>query len=145
MLSKLIIAIVMAALGFLFIEFSTSSLGLFSKPNEAIAFSATLATQLYLGLVALFFVAIFIATQASESASVPSNSNREKGKVKWFNVSKGYGFITTDTGDDVFVHFRSIEGDGQKRKALREGQSVEFIVTTGEKGPQAEKVAILKK
>jgi len=61
--------------------------------------------------------------------------------VKWFNVSKGYGFVTRKTGEDIFVHFRSIQGEG--RRVLREGQAVEFTVTEGDKGPQAEDVDTL--
>ncbi len=63
---------------------------------------------------------------------------RETGKVKWFNANKGFGFITRDNGDDVFVHFRSIRGKG--RRSLQEGQQVEFVLTQGEKGAQAEDV-----
>ncbi len=59
----------------------------------------------------------------------------EKGKVKWFNATKGYGFITREGGSDVFVHFKSIVGEGYK--SLNEGDSVEFEVEDGSKGPQA--------
>ena len=57
------------------------------------------------------------------------------GTVKWFNAEKGYGFITSDAGEDVFAHYSAIQGDGFK--ALEEGQKVSFEVTTGERGPQA--------
>ncbi len=57
------------------------------------------------------------------------------GTVKWFNESKGFGFISTDSGDDVFVHYSSISGDGFK--SLLEGDSVSFEVETGDKGPKA--------
>ena len=61
------------------------------------------------------------------------------GKVKWFNESKGYGFIEPDGGGrDVFVHFSAIQGDGYK--SLSEGQVVEFEIIQGEKGPQASNV-----
>lgn len=60
------------------------------------------------------------------------------GKVKWFNDAKGYGFIEQESGQDVFVHFSSIQGDGFK--TLAEGQSVEFDIIQGEKGPQASNV-----
>ncbi|PCJ34357.1 MAG: cold-shock protein [Cellvibrionales bacterium] len=63
------------------------------------------------------------------------------GTVKWFNADKGYGFIEQENGPDVFVHFRSIVGDGFK--SLNEGQRVEFDVTQGQKGPQAENVTPL--
>lgn len=65
-------------------------------------------------------------------------SNRENGTVKWFNESKGYGFISRGDGSDVFVHFRAIRGNGFR--TLVDGQKVEFSVTQGEKGPQADDV-----
>jgi CspA family cold shock protein len=61
-----------------------------------------------------------------------------KGTVKWFNGTKGYGFITPEEGRDVFVHFSAIQGDGFK--SLDEGQQVEFEIVNGPKGQQAEKV-----
>ena len=57
------------------------------------------------------------------------------GKVKWFNAEKGYGFITTDEGNDVFAHFSNINKDGFK--TLEEGEAVSFEVVDGDKGPQA--------
>ena len=68
-----------------------------------------------------------------------NNSQRESGSVKWFNASKGFGFITRDSGDDIFVHFRSIRGEGHR--VLRDGQRVEFAISQGDKGLQAEDVA----
>jgi CspA family cold shock protein len=65
-------------------------------------------------------------------------SEKEQGTVKWFNGAKGYGFIERESGDDVFVHFSAIVGDGFRN--LDEGQRVEFVVTQGEKGPQAQDV-----
>jgi CspA family cold shock protein len=62
------------------------------------------------------------------------------GKVKWFNNSKGYGFIEQENGEDVFVHFSAIQSDGFK--SLDEGQTVEFEVTKGPKGLQAQNVTI---
>lgn len=70
-----------------------------------------------------------------------SKANREQGSVKWFNSSKGYGFITRDQGDDVFVHYRSISGKGHR--SLYEGQLVEFSVSDGDKGLQADDVKVL--
>ncbi|RRD63528.1 cold-shock protein [Fretibacterium sp. OH1220_COT-178] len=61
-----------------------------------------------------------------------------QGTVKWFNESKGYGFITADEGKDVFVHYSAILGDGFK--TLAEGQKVSFEIVNGEKGPQAANV-----
>ena len=64
-----------------------------------------------------------------------------KGTVKWFNVTKGYGFITRSNGQDVFVHFSAINAAGYK--SLQENQKVEFTVTAGPKGPQAQDVTVL--
>ncbi|KGE16467.1 cold shock domain-containing protein [Paenibacillus wynnii] len=64
-----------------------------------------------------------------------------KGTVKWFNAEKGYGFLQVDGGEDVFVHFSAIQGDGFK--TLDEGQAVEFDVTDGNRGPQAANVTKL--
>jgi CspA family cold shock protein len=63
----------------------------------------------------------------------------EKGTVKWFNGAKGYGFITREGGEDVFVHFKAISGDGYK--TLKEGDKVEFDVERGPKGLQAANVS----
>ncbi|TMV48498.1 cold shock domain-containing protein [Paenibacillus mesophilus] len=61
-----------------------------------------------------------------------------KGTVKWFNAEKGYGFIRSDEGEDLFVHFSAIQGEGFK--SLDEGQEVEFDKVNGERGPQAANV-----
>ena len=70
-----------------------------------------------------------------------SSGKREEGQVKWFNASKGFGFVTLDSGDEVFVHFRSIRGEG--RRSLRDGQRVALEVAKTDKGPQAEDVETL--
>lgn len=95
-----------------------------------------------------------IASQGSNESSVDNSSvdnnddddsapeGKDSGTVKWFNVNKGFGFITTDAGDDVFVHFRSIRGRG--RRSLRQGQTVRFDLSEGEKGMQAENVSVVR-
>lgn len=65
----------------------------------------------------------------------------KKGSVKWFNTQKGYGFITDESGNDVFVHYSGIVADGFKN--LKEGDSVEFKLTEGTKGPQAVEVSVI--
>jgi len=68
-------------------------------------------------------------------------TERVSGTVKWFNNSKGFGFIARESGDDVFVHFRAIRGEGYK--SLQEGQNVEFELHNGDKGLQAQEVDII--
>jgi CspA family cold shock protein len=68
-------------------------------------------------------------------------AERETGTVKWFNDDKGFGFIERENGEDVFVHFSSIRGEGYK--SLNDGQKVEFTVGQGQKGPQALDVTIV--
>ena len=65
-------------------------------------------------------------------------AEKEKGKVKWFNNSKGSGFIEREKGDDIFLHYSSIKMDGYR--TVKEGQEVEFVVTNGAKGLQADEV-----
>ncbi len=69
-------------------------------------------------------------------------AERKEGTVKWFNNSKGYGFIEQEGGNDVFVHYQSILSDGYK--TLEEGQKVEFTESEGEKGPQATEVKVIQ-
>lgn len=69
-------------------------------------------------------------------------AERETGTVKWFNSTKGYGFITRNKGEDLFVHYSAIRGKGYRM--LAEGQQVEFLVAEGNKGPQAQDVVILE-
>ncbi|MCH7815201.1 MAG: cold-shock protein [Proteobacteria bacterium] len=105
-----------------------------------------------LPLIALsLFVIILIATYWSnatahyhepDSDENRSHAPRESGNVKWFNANKGFGFITRDSGEDVFVHFRSIRGNGHR--VLHDGERVEFAVSEGDKGPQAEDVAVAR-
>lgn len=78
--------------------------------------------------------------QRAPAASV-GGAGRETGTVKWFNTSKGFGFISRDSGDDVFVHFRAIRGEGHR--VLTEGQRVEFTIMLRDKGLQAEDVVTL--
>ena len=68
-------------------------------------------------------------------------SEREQGTVKWFNGAKGYGFISRESGDDVFVHFNAINSTGYR--TLEEGQKVEFVIEQGPKGLQASAVTVL--
>ncbi len=102
-----------------------------------------LMTAGYAKLWAISFISILIAsilsaktsTSTSASSNVEISGDQERGTVKWFNAAKGFGFITRENGEDVFVHFRSIQGKGHR--SLGEGQAVIFSVTEGDKGLQA--------
>lgn len=87
-------------------------------------------------------IAIHLATnlrlKSRSASSTQDLGDRETGTVKWFNTSKGFGFISRDSGDDIFVHFRAIRGEGHR--VLVEGQRVEFAVMQRDKGLQAEDV-----
>jgi CspA family cold shock protein len=97
-------------------------------------------------MVVVFNLAAASTAAMSHLAHPPSKTSfterRERympiGHVKWFNPDKGFGFITQDSGEDVFVHFKAIVGDGYK--SLDEGQKVEFEITKGPKGLQASNV-----
>ena len=92
---------------------------------------AVLAVALHL------IINLYKSSPASSSQSYDM-TNRDTGTVKWFNTSKGFGFISRDSGDDIFVHFRAIRGEGHR--VLVEGQRVEFSVMNRDKGLQAEDV-----
>ena len=77
-------------------------------------------------------------SQAAPSPVIDDDAERQYGSVKWFNTSKGFGFIIKDDGEEIFVHFRSIRGEG--RRGLKDGQRVSFVVVDSDKGPQAEDV-----
>src|SRR5690606_13247473 len=92
-----------------------------------------------LGVAGVCLLAILSLTASMprrRQRSAASEGPREAGTVKWFNTSKGFGFISRDQGEDVFVHFRAIRGDGHR--VLMEGQRVEFVCACREKGVQAE-------
>lgn len=92
-------------------------------------------------LLGVFLPAAIMLVMALPPLPARMKGPRETGRVKWFNATKGFGFITREQGDDVFVHYRSIRGEGHR--TLREGQRVEFVVVKGDKGLQAEDVQSL--
>jgi cold shock protein len=98
-------------------------------------FIATAATSLIVGRSA---DSNHRDTEKQTKMPASASATRQHGTVKWFNVSKGFGFIVKNDGEEIFVHFRSIRGEG--RRSLRDGQSVSFIVAQSDKGPQAEDV-----
>jgi cold shock protein len=116
------------------------------KAHAAVSFGESfslLITPEYVKLLAVSFASILIASILSVKATstnttvsnIEISGDQERGTVKWFNAAKGFGFITRENGEDVFVHFRSIQGKGHR--SLGEGQTVIFSVTEGDKGLQA--------
>ncbi|WP_277052296.1 cold-shock protein [Zestomonas thermotolerans] len=102
---------------------------------------AVLLTLLTVVLAVVLHLAANLRLQRRTGASEQPIGERETGTVKWFNTSKGFGFISRDSGDDIFVHFRAIRGEGHR--ILLEGQRVEFSVMQRDKGLQAEDVVPL--
>jgi len=100
---------------------------------------ANITTHLPLFLISFIsiLIACIITSKLSSSShrAVKIGSGRESGTVKWFNAAKGFGFITRENGEDIFVHFRSIQGKGHR--SLGEGQTVIFEVAESDKGLQA--------
>nr|WP_312935321.1 cold shock domain-containing protein [Pseudomonas sp.] len=101
---------------------------------------ATLAVAVHL---AVGFVRKPRKAYSSGQAAASEDNGRDTGTVKWFNTSKGFGFISRDSGDDIFVHFRAIRGEGHR--VLVEGQRVEFSVMHRDKGLQAEDVIAINR
>ena len=107
--------------------------------NPAAGTLRTLAVGISVAGVCLFAALTMTSMLPRPARAHRTDDNaREMGTVKWFNTSKGFGFISRDQGEDVFVHFRAIRGDGHR--VLLEGQRVEFVVAHREKGLQAEDV-----
>ncbi|MBB3183861.1 CspA family cold shock protein [Halomonas fontilapidosi] len=102
----------------------------------------------YFAAAAAVFLMLLVATLAVNALTPQlvnlaevEDDDREIGEVKWFNVNKGYGFITRDDGEDVFVHFRAIRGRGHR--TLAEGQKVRYHVIQNERGLQADDVTVI--
>lgn len=143
MFTKLLISLVMAALTSLALGYLAHQS--FSLPTDPAAWGRF--AILFLGIL----TAVLLVAQTQSSASQSSEDDDdddyddfseedfEEGAVKWFNTKKGYGFITRDQGDDIFVHFRNIKGQG--RRSLTDGERVTFVVTEGDKGLQADHVS----
>lgn len=140
---RLILSIVISALTIGALKAVSSSSG---DPHPA--FDPIIFAIILIAIALASFISPLIqgggtSGSSSRKSRSPSAAGREQGTVKWFNVSKGYGFVTRQNGEEIFVHFRSIRGEG--RRVLREGDSIEFTVAEGDKGPQAEDVEPLGK
>jgi cold shock CspA family protein len=125
---------------------STATIGsyhiLIGQNASVIQSAATLASAEYAPLWIATFISVFLACVFTVKLVASGEPQRERvgtgqevGTVKWFNAAKGFGFITRENGDDVFVHFRSIQGKGHR--SLGEGQRVVFSITESDKGLQA--------
>lgn len=112
--------------------------------SETVQLPNTLAlvTSLVIYILAIFIGALLVSWRKNHAYhdDYHGEEGRESGEIKWFNSKKGYGFITRDQGDDVFVHYRDIEGGD--RHSLSDGQRVTFVVVQGDKGLQAEEVEV---
>jgi len=130
-----------------FLQIGASSLLVLAVVLQAVTLLAPPGPGSLAGLVCVLFavvlhlVASFVKPAKARNASPVGSydmGKRDTGTVKWFNTSKGFGFISRDSGDDIFVHFRAIRGEGHR--VLVEGQRVEFSVMNRDKGLQAEDV-----
>ncbi len=154
-LLALLLAVAMPFIVLFVVSFVKTELVL--SAGNALSFSALLNMQGAMVLILLLAVIGFVLNLLMLFFTLPRrrryrpigtlveddiDDGRERGAVKWFNVKKGFGFITWDNGEDVFVHFRSIRGEGHR--SLNEGQKVKFQVVSGRKGLQAEDVSAVK-
>jgi len=138
-IGQLFLSLVLSIIGSLVLMFLLPSFGM--EPEVG---SETEAGM----LIAIVIVVVLFAQGALQSVianrrfeSVPTGP-REEGTVKWFNSTKGFGFITREDGEDVFVHYRSIRG--RNRYLLREGSTVSYVLGRSGKGPQAEDVDLVE-
>ena len=138
-IGQLFLSLVLSIIGSLVLMFLLPSFGM--EPEVG---SETEAGM----LIAIVIVVVLFAQGALQSVianrrfeSVPTGP-REEGTVKWFNSTKGFGFITREDGEDVFVHYRSIRG--RNRYLLREGANVSYFLGRSGKGPQAEDVDLVE-
>lgn len=142
---SLIISPVIGVIAFLVIGAIHQELRIPSTPLDlaelVVIIAAVLAGALLVGVAGQSRAAPGQARPGTAGAATHKADTAETGTVKWFNVKKGYGFITRDQGDDVFVHYRNIQGDG--RRSISEGQRVSFVVVDGDKGLQADEVEAL--
>lgn len=117
---------------------------IFSAGNRraAIAVGAVIALSAFVSsLLASWWNGGAAAAAAAVAGAAPGTAGPDQGVVKWFNVAKGFGFITLDSGGDIFVHFRDIRGEGHR--SLTSGQRVAFAVKQTDKGPQAHDVTVI--
>ena len=134
-LGQLFLSVVLSVIGSLVLLFLLPSFGMEPSVGSETEAGVVIAIVILVLLYAMGALQSVIANRRFES--IPSGP-REEGTVKWFNSTKGFGFITREDGEDVFVHYRSVRG--QNRYLLREGAIVSYVLGRSGKGPQAEDV-----
>ena len=110
--------------------------------KQALPIPGSLADYLQLVIIILALLISTVLSSSGDQEYIEEEYDEEEsGTVKWFNTKKGYGFITREQGEDIFVHYRNISGEGHR--GLREGERVSFLVTEGDKGLQADQVTTI--
>lgn len=135
-LRQLFLSLVLSVLGALVLLFLLPSFGM--QPAEDSAVEAAVLIGLVILVLQYAQTALTQILNRTNSFRPIPTGPREEGTVKWFNATKGFGFITGEDGEDVFVHYRSIRG--RNRYLLREGMLVSYVLGESGKGPQAEDV-----
>ena len=138
-IGQLFLSLVLSIIGSLVLMFLLPSFGMEPEVGSETEAGMLIAIVVVLVLFAQGALQSVIANRRFES--VPTGP-REEGTVKWFNSTKGFGFITREDGEDVFVHYRSIRG--RNRYLLREGATVSYVLGRSGKGPQAEDVDLVE-
>jgi len=134
-LRQLFLSLVLSVLGALVLLFLLPNFGM--EPTTSSALEAGVLIGLVILVLQYAQTALTQILNRTNFRPIPSGP-REEGTVKWFNATKGFGFITGEDGEDVFVHYRSIRG--RNRYLLREGMVVSYVLGESGKGPQAEDV-----
>jgi len=138
-IGQLFLSFVLSIIGSLVLMFLLPSFGMEPEVGSETEAGVLIAIVIVVVLFAQGALQSVIANRRFES--VPAGP-REEGTVKWFNSTKGFGFITREDGEDVFVHYRSIRG--RNRYLLREGSTVSYVLGRSGKGPQAEDVDLVE-
>jgi CspA family cold shock protein len=138
-IGQLFLSLVLSIIGSLVLMFLLPSFGMEPEVGSETEAGVLIAIVIVVVLFAQGALQSVIANRRFES--VPTGP-REEGTVKWFNSTKGFGFITREDGEDVFVHYRSIRG--RNRYLLREGATVSYVLGRSGKGPQAEDVDLVE-
>ena len=138
-IGQLFLSFVLSIIGSLVLMFLLPSFGMEPEVGSETEAGVLIAIVIVVVLFAQGALQSVIANRRFES--VPTGP-REEGTVKWFNSTKGFGFITREDGEDVFVHYRSIRG--RNRYLLREGATVSYVLGRSGKGPQAEDVDLVE-